>query len=131
MKYKILLVEDISSWQKILKGKIRSAIENINNADCDIKLVDNFDEAYTALKEGSWDLLVTDISFKLSEQEEEEKLGKELVEIAQSRRIPTIVVSGTLKPQEVADLFVDYTISDFFEKQLFDRKKFINKVQEI
>ena len=85
MKYKILLVEDISSWQKILNGKIRSAVENVSDADCDIKLINNFDEAYIALEEGTWDLLVTDINFKLSEQEEE-KLGKELVEIAQAHK---------------------------------------------
>lgn len=65
MQYKILRVEDISSWQKILDGKIRSAIENMSDVDCDIKIVDNFDEAYTALKESTWDLLVTGISFKL------------------------------------------------------------------
>ncbi|MGD1912395.1 MAG: trypsin-like peptidase domain-containing protein [Rivularia sp. (in: cyanobacteria)] len=131
MKYKIILVEDNKSWQKILQGKIRIAIQNMSDADCEFKIVDNFDEAYTALEEGTWDLLVTDICFKLSEHEEEEKLGRELVEIAKIQRIPTIVVSGKLRPGEVAELFVEYTISGFFEKQSFDRPKFINKVQEI
>ncbi|MEM7714433.1 MAG: trypsin-like peptidase domain-containing protein [Cyanobacteria bacterium P01_A01_bin.68] len=133
MKYKILLVEDGSSWQKILDGKIRRAVQNMNDADCDIKIIDNFDEAYTALMEGSWDLLVTDIGFKNSEQEEEQKLGKQLVEVASEKNVPAIVVSGAinLNRGEVREILKKLGAVDFLPKETFDAKEFIDVVQEV
>ena len=86
MKYKILLVEDMSSWQKILDGKIRSAVQNMNGTDCDIKLVDNFDEAYTVLDESDWDLLVTDLGLG-NDDLQPQKLGKQIAEIAYRKKM--------------------------------------------
>ena len=124
------MVEDTQSWQKILDGKIRNAVQNMGNIDCDIKIIDNFDEAYTTLKEGSWDLLVTDISLSDSEQEQK-KLGQELVELAYNKNVPAITVSGseTLTNEDVRDLLLEYKAYDFFSKNKFDSKRFINSVE--
>lgn len=132
MKYKILLVEDDLSWQKILDGKIRRAVQNMTDADCDIKLVDNFDEAYTALEEASWDLLVTDIGLG-NDDLQPQKLGKQIAEIAHEKDIQTIVVSGTthLIPMDIRELLIILGASDFFYKQSFDSQGFIDKVQDI
>ncbi len=128
--FKILVVEDTQSWQKILDGKIRNAVQNMGNIDCDIKIIDNFDEAYTTLEEGSWDLLVTDISLSDSEQEQK-KLGQELVELAYNKNVPAITVSGseTLTNEDVRDLLLEYKAYDFFSKNKFDSKRFINSVE--
>lgn len=132
MKYKILLVEDNLSWQKILDGKIRRAVQNMTDADCDIKLVDNFDEAYKAIEENSWDLLVTDIGLG-NDELQPQKLGKQIAEIAHEKDITTIVVSGTdhLNPMDVRDFLTILGASDFFYKRDFDHKGFIKKVQEV
>ncbi|MEO0843309.1 MAG: hypothetical protein AAF063_31050 [Cyanobacteria bacterium J06643_5] len=132
MKYRILIVEDYQSWQKILDSNIRSAIQNISDADCDIKIVDNFDEAYTFLNESSWDLLVTDLGLG-NDDLQPQKLGKQIAEIAYRKSIPAIVVSGTdhLIPMDIRDIFTKIGASDFFYKQAFDSQEFIKKVQEV
>ncbi|MEM7714434.1 MAG: hypothetical protein AAF349_12820 [Cyanobacteria bacterium P01_A01_bin.68] len=120
---KILLVEDNLSWQKILEGRIRRALEGLgyNNSDYTIKVVDTFDDAYQALKESDWHLLVTDIELKDSSTKAREKLGSELVPFAHNRNVPTLTVAGSAP-------FNDRN-EDYFPKEKFDGKEFINQVQ--
>ncbi|MCJ8280160.1 MAG: hypothetical protein MJK14_09685, partial [Rivularia sp. ALOHA_DT_140] len=98
----------------------------------DIKIVDNFDEAYTVLDESSWDLLVTDLGLG-NDDLQPQKLGKQIAEIAYRKNIPAIVVSGTdhLIPMDIRDIFTKLGASDFFYKQTFDSQEFIKKVQEV
>ena len=118
---KILLVEDNLSWQKILEARIRRALEGLGyqNSDYTIKVVDTFDEAYQALQESDWHLLVTDIELKDSSTTTREKLGTELVPIAHNQNVPTLTVAGT-------EPLPNY---DYFPKQNFDGKEFIHQVQ--
>ena len=118
---KILLVEDNLFWQKILKSRIRRALKGLGYQDSDytIKLVDTFDEAYQALQENAWHLLVTDVELKDSSTTTREKLGTELVPVAMNRNVPTLTVAGT-------EPLPNY---DYFPKQDFDGKEFINQVQ--
>ena len=118
---KILLVEDNLSWQKILEGRIRRALEGLGYkySDYTIKVVDTFDEAYQALQESDWHLLVTDIELKDSSTTTREKLGTELVPIAHNHNVPTLTVAGT-------EPLPNY---NYFPKQNFDGKEFINQVQ--
>lgn len=120
---KILLVEDNLSWQKILEGRIRRALEGLGYKDSDytIKVVDTFDEAYQALQESDWHLLVTDIELKDSSSTTREKLGTELVPIAHNHNVPTLTVAGSAPFNDRND--------DYFPKQNFDGKEFINQVQ--
>lgn len=129
---KILLVEDSSSWQKILNNYIRRAVQNMADVDCDIKLIETFHEAYVAIEENSWDLLVTDLGLG-DDDIQRQKLGKKIVELAYTKTIPAIVVSGTdyLIPMDIRDLLTRLGASDFFYKQTFDSQEFINKVQEV
>lgn len=122
---KILLVEDNLSWQKILESKIRRALEGLGYQDSDytIKIVDNFDEAFQALQESDWHLLVTDIELKDSSTTKQEKLGTELVPVAHNRNVPTLTVAGTAP--------LKYPNEDYFPKENFDGKEFINQVQII
>ena len=121
MKYKILLVEDNLSWHKILEGRISRALEGLGYKDSDytIKVVDTFDEAYQALQESDWHLLVTDIELKDSSTTTREKLGTQLVPIAHNHNVPTLTVAGT-------EPLPNY---DYFPKHNFDGKEFINQVQ--
>lgn len=128
-----LLVEDDVYWQKIISKKINLALQEINHTDYKIHVTDNFNEAFIALKESSWNLLITDIGLGITQQEEAQKLGKELVEVAHMEKIPTIVVTGTshLNPPEVRDLLKILGAYDFFFKENFDSQNFIKNVQEI
>lgn len=120
---KILLVEDNLSWQKILEGRIRRALEGLGYKDSDytIKVVDTFDAAYQALQESDWHLLVTDIELKDSSLRTQNKLGTELVPVAHNLNIPTLTVAGSSPLRYVND--------DYFPKHNFDSKEFINQVQ--
>ncbi|KST65525.1 response regulator [Mastigocoleus testarum] len=120
---KILLVEDNPSWQKILKSRIRRALEGLGYKDSDytIKVVDTFDEAYQALQENDWHLLVTDIELKDSHTANGNKLGTELVPIAHNQNIPTLTVTGATP--------LIYPNEGYFPKEDFDGKKFISQVQ--
>ena len=91
---KILLVEDNQSWQKILESRISRALKGLGYQDSDyiIKVVDTFDEAYQALQENDWHLLVTDIELKDSSPARQEKLGTELVPFAHNLNVPTLTV---------------------------------------
>ncbi len=120
---KILLVEDNLSWQKILESKIRRALEGLGYkySDYIIKIVDTFNEAFQALQENDWHLLVTDIELKDSSTKKQQKLGTELVPVAHNRNVPTLTVAGTAplnSPNE-----------DYFPKENFDDKEFMNQVQ--
>ena len=118
---KILLVEDNLSWQKILESRICGALEGLGYKESDytIKVVDTFDEAYQALQESDWHLLVTDIELKDSSTTTREKLGTQLVPIAHNHNVPTLTVAGT-------EPLPNY---NYFPKQNFDGKEFINQVQ--
>ena len=120
---KILLVEDNLSWQKILESKICRALEGLGYKDSDyiIKIVDTFDEAFQALQESNWHLLVTDIELKDSSTTKQEKLGTELVPVAHNRNVPTLTVAGTTP--------LNYPNEDYFTKENFDGKEFMNQVQ--
>lgn len=118
---KILLVEDNQSWQKILESRISRALKGLGYQESDytIKVVDTFDEAYQALQENAWHLLVTDIELKDSSTSTQEKLGTELVPFAHNLNVPTLTVTGT-------EPLPNY---NYFPKQNFDGKDFINQVQ--
>ncbi|MCJ8279239.1 MAG: response regulator [Rivularia sp. ALOHA_DT_140] len=120
---KILLVEDNQSWQKILESRIRRALKGLGYQDSDytIKVVDTFDEAYQALQESDWHLLVTDIELKDSSPTTQEKLGTELVPFAHNLNVPTLTVAGSSP--------LSYQNTNYFPKQNFDGKEFINQVQ--
>src|SRR6266496_4021885 len=93
----ILLVEDQTSWQNILRSRIAAALHNLGQTDA-IRIAATFEEAWGALdREGPWHLIVTDIGLR------RHKLGKQLVERAHDLQVPCIVVSNDpgLTPQEV------------------------------
>ena len=130
--FTIILVEDNESWQNILQLKINHALEKINYTDYKIKVINNFEEAFEALQESSWNLVVTDIGLGNNDMQPQ-KLGKQIVELAHEKDIPVIVVSGTthLNVMDVRDILTILGASDFFYKETFDSQEFIKKIQDI
>jgi len=131
-KSKVLLVEDHLNWQKILKSRVEQAFQNIGRAGT-VKLCSNFIEACQALEfEGPWHLLITDIGLG-NHDESRHKLGIQLVDMAHESQLHCIVVSGTLvvTNHDVRDLLKEHGIRDFFSKQNFESKQFVDTVESI
>ncbi len=127
--YKILLVEDDSPWQKILKTHIETALRRLETHGY-IRIAVNLEKALDIInEENDWSLLCTDIGLEGSHDNK----GAVLVGLAAERNIPTVIVSGTpaVTPQLVRDFFMEYNVEDFFSKQRFDTKAFTNIVKRI
>lgn len=127
---KVLVVEDIPYWQKILHDKTKAAIARMHDVTAEIEVVETFEAAYERLNQGRWDLLITDIGLGNSSISPQ-KLGIQLIELAQEYQVQAIAVSGTphLTPQNVRDLLMESGAADFFTKLPFDGSKFISRVQ--
>ncbi|NEP13555.1 MAG: AAA family ATPase [Symploca sp. SIO2C1] len=131
--FKILLVEDESSWQSILQGKIRRALSTLGHTDDPIKIVPTYTAALETINKEDLNLLVTDIELPYNPTEVElmKTTGIELVERAAQLQLPTIVVSGKTSPQEVRNFLKTDGVYDFFSKADFNSKEFIKEVQEV
>jgi DNA-binding response OmpR family regulator len=130
--FRILLVEDGPSWQKILRSKTQAALDQMGSPEPHIQVMDSFEAAYELLERETWDLLVTDIGLGNS-LIAPQKLGIQLIELAKQAQTPAIAVSGTshLTNQNVRDLLIESGAADFFTKLPFDGGKFIAKVQSL
>jgi DNA-binding NarL/FixJ family response regulator len=130
MGFRILIVEDHELWQNALKRYISSALDEIGHPDNTIALIKDFNQAYKALNEHTWDLLVTDIGLGGSGESQQQR-GRTLVRLAHKRKIPNIVVSGTpvVDKGDVCDILMQDGASDYISKPKFEGKEFIKKVQ--
>ena len=127
---KILLVEDDEIWVDILERRLNLALKIIGYSDASVVIARYFEEAYKALKEQSWNLLITDIGLG-DPQASLKKRGKLLLSLALELKIPAIAVSGTprLTRRDVGDLYERYCVSCFFDKLEFDEEKFTTRVE--
>lgn len=128
----IIIVEDGEYWKDHLSEDVETALRNISCQESYIECYETFEQAYKALKEKDWSLLITDIGIG-GGHESYQKKGIKLVQYALKRNIPAIVVSGTwhLTPQNVRDLLIKDQASDFFGKDVYDSELFIKKVQDV
>lgn len=129
--FKILLVEDFPTWQRILRDNIRDALQQAGYAG-DIRTIGTYDDARDLLESEQWHLLVTDIGLG-DPSTSLQNLGIRLVQQAQTRKIAAIAVSGTphLEPHDVRTVLIEAGARDFFSKQRFDDIKFIKVVQDL
>src|SRR5262249_34358432 len=111
---RVLLIEDNELWQTILQTHIGLALPDSEPP----LVVGTFREGDSALRQGGWDLVVTDIGLP---PDAGHVLGMQLVNLAKESEIPCIVVSGTeaVTKQHVRDLLVgeEYRALDFFSKE--------------
>lgn len=129
---KVILVEDDTTWQRLLQEKLKQAFKQIGHLQDRVYLVESFADAYSQLSQNHWDLLVTDVGLG-NPREESMRLGIQLIELARDRQIPAIAVSGSgeVTTQDVRNILVQYQASDFFSKQGFNTVDFINRVKQL
>lgn len=130
---KVLIVEDELDWQDILKEYVGIALRGINASDESIYVAKNYHEAREAIEiKGPWNLLVADITLDQSKQDLGRNLGQVLITLAHEKKIPTIVVSGTISVSDAGGFLRQFHVIDCFSKEDFAsfESTFVNDVRQ-
>ena len=128
-----LLVDDDAGWRAILA-------ELLLDAGYQARVCSSFGEALGYLRREKFRLAVVDLSLSgkaaggSSSREGEigshDLEGYRLLSSTRSAGIPTLVVSGMAKPDDIEKAYQEQGIFAFLEKQAFDRRAFLRIVQE-
>jgi DNA-binding NarL/FixJ family response regulator len=127
---KALVVEDDAGWRSILE-------ELLSDAGFQVRTCASFGDALGYLRREKIALAVIDLSLEGPVNRAWDKNsmdpnldGYRLLTTAHTDRIPTIVVSGIIEPEEIQRIYSEYSISACIEKQAFDRTAFRRLVEE-
>jgi DNA-binding NarL/FixJ family response regulator len=128
-----LVVEDDAGWRSILS-------ELLTDAGYQARLCSSFGEALGCLRREKYVLAVVDLSLADSaiadaslrsrSASEQDLDGYRLLASTRAAGIPTIVVSGVATPAHIERTYAEHAIFAFVEKQTFDRRAFLQIVQE-
>ncbi|MEA4909320.1 MAG: response regulator [Anaerolineaceae bacterium] len=133
-----LVVEDDAGWRSIL-------FELLVDSGYQVRLCTSFGEALGCLRREKYQLAVVDLSLTggranvapgtgMTQWEQsasaDQLEGYRLLASTRGNGIPTIVVSGMANPSEIEKTYREQGIFAFMEKQSFDRRSFLNTVQE-
>lgn len=126
-----LVIEDDAGWRSLLS-------ELLAEADYQIRICSGFGDALGRLGRERYDLAIVDLS--LTQQtgwrspvahSEQELDGYRLLTSTQASGIPTIVVSGVASPDAIEHMYEQYGIFTYLEKQNFDRRTFLQVIEDI
>ena len=132
MNEKALVVEDDAGWRNILEELLSDAGFQVNSCA-------SFGDALGHLRKASpkFSLAVIDLSlqggfhrFEETSTADDNLDGYHLLSATQANNIPTIVVSGISEPEEIQQVYSEYSIFAYIEKQAFDRAAFRRAVEE-
>lgn len=118
-----LIVEDDAGWQSILA-------ELLTDAGYRPHICRSFAEALGRLRRERYAIAVVDLSLASSVSPQENRDGYRLLANTQAASIPTIVVSGMGTPDDAERAYREQGIFAYVEKQAFDRRAFLQLVEE-
>jgi DNA-binding NarL/FixJ family response regulator len=128
-----LVVEDDAGWRSILS-------ELLTDAGYQVRLCSSFGEALGCLRREQYQLAVVDLSLAdsvvanatpLHRRSSEQNLdGYRLLASTRAAGIPTIAVSGVATPANIERAYAEQEIFAFVQKQTFDRRAFLDIVEE-
>ncbi len=118
-----LIVEDDAGWQSILA-------ELLEQAGFTPRVCRSFAEALGRMRRERYALAVVDLSLASSLRPHENRDGYRLLANTQAAGIPTLVVSGMGSPEEAEQAYREHGIFAYLEKQAFDRRVFLQLVEE-
>ena len=121
LKSRALVVEDDAGWRSLLA-------ELLNEAGYQVNFSSSYGEALGLLKRQQYQLAVADLSLASSLQPDHNLDGYRLLSSTRQAEIPTIVVSGTARPELVERAYQEHAVFAFIEKQAFDRSAFLRTV---
>jgi DNA-binding NarL/FixJ family response regulator len=130
---RVLVVEDDVGWRSILA-------ELLADAGYEARLCAGFGEALGCLRREKYDLAVIDLALGGSATvgaglrrrgpEEKDLEGYRLLASTRAAGIPTVVVSGVATPNRIERAYAEHAMFAFVEKQTFDRRAFLQIVEE-
>lgn len=116
---RVLIIEDESSWQKLLKELLQEVATEI---DCTIEVIlaQSFADALDSLKAMSYDCVTVDNKLP------DGRMAKTVLDriAGLDHEVYVIVISGVVNPGDVRDFFREYNVSEFFWKHDFDPRQF-------
>lgn len=109
---RILVVEDQESWRESVKRHAEWALKQVGRPGT-VHVAGNSHDAVTALEEGKpWHLVITDIQLDASDARD--RTGMDVVMKSSLDKVPCIVVSATLTPQDVDNILRQFKVRRFF-----------------
>jgi DNA-binding NarL/FixJ family response regulator len=130
---RVLVVEDDAGWRSILS-------ELLADAGYEVHACAGYGEALGLLRREKYALAVVDLSLDGSVTtsadlwnrgaDEEVLGGYRLLTSVRAGGTPTIVVSGIATPERIERAYDEHAIFAFVEKQAFDRRAFLQTVEE-
>jgi DNA-binding NarL/FixJ family response regulator len=136
-KKSALVVEDDAGWRGILE-------ELLEETGYQVRLCNGFGEALGCLGRERYDLAVVDLHLSNTwsrgfprvggdrDGESPDTLeGFRLLSSTRATGVPTIVVTGVVRPADIEYVYDEYAVFACLEKQLFDRAAFLRTVEEI
>lgn len=118
---KVLIIEDTSVWQDILK-------RTLGEQNYELTLAATYQEAIQRLEHVLFDVVVVDIY--LPDRDDTVGMGRIIVSLVRATKVfyvqrpQVVVVSGLADSSLVRDLFMEYEVFDFVSKQRFDPATF-------
>ncbi|MCS6844195.1 MAG: response regulator [Caldilineales bacterium] len=119
-----LVVEDDAGWRALLT-------ELLGELGYAVQVCRSYGEALGLLRRTTFALAVVDLSLASSLFPDDNADGFRL--LAQTRRsgIPSLVVSGSAKPEDVERAFEEYGVVAYLEKQAFDRQALRQAIAQV
>lgn len=121
---KALVIEDDAGWQSLLT-------ELLNDSGYQVHVSSSYGEAQGLLKREQFQLAIADISLASSLEPDQNQDGYRLLNSTRQAKIPTIVVSGYADPDLIDRAYTEHQIFACFEKQAFERKAFVQTIQQV
>lgn len=128
-----LIVEDDAGWRDILSELLREAGYNVRPCS-------SYGEALGHLRRESYTLAVIDLSLAAPplkdpswprpDRPDKGLDGYRLLASTRAKGIPTIVVSGVAAVEDIEKAYAEHGLFAFLQKQGFDRRTFLQTVQE-
>jgi DNA-binding NarL/FixJ family response regulator len=119
-----LVIEDDAGWQGLLT-------ELLNDSGYQVHVSSSYGEAQGLLKREQFQLAIADISLASSLEPDQNLDGYRLLNSTRQAKIPTIVVSGYADPDLIDRAYAEHQIFACFEKQAFERKAFVQTIQQV
>jgi DNA-binding NarL/FixJ family response regulator len=132
----VLVVEDDAGWRNILA-------ELLTDAGHEVRLCASYGEALGLLRREKYVIAVVDLSLTPTDRArsapsprergewwDEELEGYRLLASVRAGGTPAIVVSGVATPDHIERAYDEHGVFAFVEKQAFDRRTFLQIVEE-
>jgi len=116
----ILVIEDKLKWQELLTSILQ-------DEGYKFEVANNYIEALGKIQHQDFGVLIVDL--RLSDSDESNRKGMDLLTYAYERQIPSIIVTGYGTPELADEAYSQYGVCDFIPKDNFDTDRFRESIK--